>query len=91
MVLWIVGFASVFLWQRNIVDGLLIFRRGAAMPVPKLRPVAFNITDFGAVGDGVMDNTAAFERAVSAISKFRSRGGAQLNVPAGNWLTALSI
>lgn len=80
-------FASVFLWQRNIVDGLLTFRRAPGRPMPRLRPVAFNISDFGAVGDGGTDNTAAFERAISTIAKFGKRGGAQLNVPPGVWLT----
>lgn len=89
VVLWIVGFATLFCWQRNIVDGFLYFRRGVpAREFPKLRPVAFNLTDFGGVGDGKTDNTAAFERAVAAVGKFRRRGGAQLNVPAGRWLTA---
>lgn len=88
-ILWIVAFASVFIWQRNIVDGFLIFRRSLpARPFPKLRPVAFNLTDFGAVGDGVTINTEAFEKAVFAISKLGKKGGGQLNVPAGNWLTA---
>lgn len=89
MVLWIVGFASVFVWQRNIVDSLLVFRHGSpSSSLPMLRPMAFNITDFGAVGDGVTDNTVAFQRAILAISKMRNKGGAQLNVPSGNWLTA---
>ncbi|PPS16945.1 hypothetical protein GOBAR_AA03635 [Gossypium barbadense] len=52
------------------------------------RPFEFNITDFGGVGDGVTDDTAAFERAISAISKLGKRGGGQLNVPPGKWLTA---
>jgi len=56
--------------------------------MPKLRPIAFNLTDFGGVGDGFTINTEAFERAVSAISKFGKKGGAQLNVPPGRWLTA---
>lgn len=89
VVLWIVGFATLFCLQQNIVDGFLYFRRGVpAREFPKLRPVAFNLTDFGGVGDGKTDNTAAFERAVAAVGKFRRRGGAQLNVPAGRWLTA---
>lgn len=90
VVLWIVAFASVFVWQRNIVDGFFVFGRGVSRgkPLPRLRPVAFNLTDFGAVGDGVTVNTEAFERAISAISKLGKRGGAQLNVPPGRWLTA---
>lgn len=50
--------------------------------------MAFNLTDFGGVGDGLTLNTAAFERAVVAISKLGKKGGGQLNVPPGNWLTA---
>lgn len=88
-VLWIAAFASVFLWQRNVVvGGFMVFGRAPARPMPKLRPVAFNLTDFGGVGDGVTVNTEAFERAVSAISKLGKKGGAQLNVPPGRWLTA---
>lgn len=89
-VLWIAAFASVFVWQRNAVGGgLAVFWRwGPVRPMPKLRPVAFNLTDFGGVGDGVTVNTEAFERAVSAISKLGKRGGGQLNVPPGKWLTA---
>ncbi|KAI5585135.1 hypothetical protein BDE02_06G125300 [Populus trichocarpa] len=87
--LWIAAFASVFLWKRNPVGaGLAIFWRGPLRPMPQLRPVAFNLTDFGAVGDGATVNTEAFERAVSAISKLSKRGGGQLNVPPGRWLTA---
>lgn len=56
--------------------------------MPKLRPVVFNLKDFGGVGDGVSLNTEAFERGVFAISKLAKKGGGQLNVPAGKWLTA---
>ena len=54
----------------------------------EFRPIAFNVTDFGAVGDGVTDNTVAFERAVAAIAKLRKKGGAQFNVPPGVGLNA---
>ena len=47
----------------------------------------FNLTEFGGVGNGVTLNTAAFERAVLAISKLGKKGGGQLNVPPGYWLT----
>lgn len=87
-VLWIAAFASVFVWQRNIVDGFSFFKRVPARAMPRLRPVAFNLTDFGAVGDGVTLNTEAFEKAVLAISKLGKKGGGQLNVPPGLWLTA---
>ena len=42
------------------------------------------LTDFAGVGDGITDNTQAFEKAVSALSK---KGGGHLVVPAGIFLT----
>ncbi|KAL6972924.1 hypothetical protein U1Q18_027098 [Sarracenia purpurea var. burkii] len=85
--LWTVGFALIILCQRSAVDRLLALRRVVPppRPIPKLRHVAFNLSDFGAVGDGVTVNTKAFERAVSEIKR---RGGGQLNVQRGYWLTA---
>lgn len=56
--------------------------------MPRLRPIVLNLSDFGAVGDGRTLNTEAFESAVAAISRLRGKGGGQLNVPAGRWLTA---
>ncbi|KAL3825449.1 hypothetical protein ACJIZ3_021478 [Penstemon smallii] len=82
-------FLTVFYWQRDFTGGFLVFRFDfPSRQFPKLRPFAFNLTDFGAVGDGVTLNTAAFERAVMKISKLGKKGGGQLNVPPGNWLTA---
>lgn len=57
-------------------------------PFPKLRPHAFNLTDFGALGDGTTVNTRCFEDAIAAIKEVASDGGAQLNVGPGRWLTA---
>ncbi|KAL3363446.1 hypothetical protein AABB24_012628 [Solanum stoloniferum] len=88
-VLWIAVIFSVLLWQRDATTGILFFRRDFPVSqMPKLRTVAFNLTEFGGVGDGVTLNTAAFERAVLAISKLGKKGGGQLNVPPGYWLTA---
>lgn len=50
--------------------------------------MAFNLSDFGAVGNGKTVNTEAFERAVAEIGKLARRGGGQLNVQPGLWLTA---
>ncbi|GMY06500.1 probable polygalacturonase [Fagus crenata] len=71
MVLWVAEFASVFVWQRNIVDGFFVFGHGVTQgtPLPRLRTVVFNLMDFGGVGDGVIVNTEAFER---ATLQFRS-------------------
>jgi len=54
----------------------------AALPV--IPPARFNLSDYGAVGDGVTLNTAAFQKAVAAIEK---AGGGHLIVPAGTFKT----
>eukprot|EP00250_Pteridium_aquilinum_P013033 c21091_g1_i1 orf=822-2249(-) len=51
------------------------------------RPHSVTITEFGAVGDGVTVNTHAFQNAMFYLNSFADKGGAQLYVPAGNWLT----
>ncbi|XP_020093404.1 probable polygalacturonase [Ananas comosus] len=45
------------------------------------------LTDFGAVGDGVTSNTAAFTAAVAHLAQYELDGGAALVVPPGRWLT----
>ena len=55
------------------------------MPTPA-RDSTLDIRSFGAVGDGVTDNTRAFTAAMSAV---RASGrSVELVVPAGTWLTA---
>ncbi|XP_047338937.1 probable polygalacturonase [Impatiens glandulifera] len=87
-ILWIIGFTSIFIWQQNNAHGFLNFRPANQREIPNLRPVVFNLTDFGGIGDGVKVNTEAFEMAVHAISKLVKNGGGQLNVMAGVWVTA---
>ncbi|CAD6267565.1 unnamed protein product [Miscanthus lutarioriparius] len=59
-------------------------RRGPAAPP---RPHSVTITEFGAVGDGVTLNTVPFQNAVFYLRSFADKGGAQLYVPKGRWLT----
>lgn len=56
---------------------------------PKLdpRPHSVSISEFGAVGDGKTLNTGAFQNAIFYLNSFADKGGAQLYVPPGRWLT----
>ncbi|RRT77375.1 hypothetical protein B296_00019937 [Ensete ventricosum] len=51
------------------------------------RPHSVSVTEFGAVGDGITLNTKAFQNAIFYLHSFADKGGAQLFVPAGKWLT----
>ena len=51
---------------------------------PRFHRHQFDITEFGAIGDGVTKNTAAFAQAVAAAK--RAHGG-RIVVPPGKWLT----
>lgn len=51
------------------------------------RPHSVSVTEFGAVGDGKTLNTVAFQNAIFYLKSFVDKGGAQLYVPAGRWLT----
>lgn len=46
-----------------------------------------SVLEFGAVGDGKTLNTLAFQNAIFYLKSFADKGGAQLYVPAGKWLT----
>ena len=52
------------------------------------RPHTVSILEFGAVGDGKTLNTIAFQNAIFYLKSFADKGGAQLYVPPGKWLTA---
>ncbi|MGH8024354.1 MAG: glycoside hydrolase family 28 protein, partial [Limisphaerales bacterium] len=54
----------------------------AALPAIPDRSV--NLTNFAAVGDGATLNTAAFAKAIAALS---AQGGGELIIPQGFWLT----
>ncbi|WRX10204.1 Glycoside hydrolase [Theobroma cacao] len=51
------------------------------------RKHVMSIKDFGGVGDGETSNTDAFRKALVYMQRFSEKGGAQLNVPEGRWLT----
>lgn len=51
------------------------------------RKTIVSIEDFGGVGDGKTMNTRAFQKAIGYLKLFADKGGAQLNVPSGKWVT----
>ncbi|KAG6523692.1 hypothetical protein ZIOFF_013568 [Zingiber officinale] len=67
---------------RNGAEGYCNYKRSL-----NPRPHSVTITEFGAVGDGKTLNTVAFQNAVFYLRSFADKGGAQLYVPKGKWLT----
>lgn len=53
----------------------------------KYRNDKISITDFGGVGDGRTVNTKAFREAIYRIQHLRRRGGTELYIPPGVYLT----
>ncbi|XP_043721568.1 probable polygalacturonase [Telopea speciosissima] len=51
------------------------------------RQVVKSLSDFGGVGDGKTSNTEVFRRAIRYMARFGEKGGSQLNVPKGRWVT----
>ena len=53
------------------------------IPLPVIPPAVFNITNYGAIGDGTTLNTAAIQKTIDACS---AAGGGTVLVPAGKFL-----
>ncbi|KAJ6798688.1 putative polygalacturonase [Iris pallida] len=82
-VLLIVAVVGGSAWTAGAAHG----SRCKAVRTAVSRPHSVTVTEFGAVGDGVTLNTLAFQNAVFYLQSFANKGGAQLFVPAGRWLT----
>eukprot|EP00253_Pinus_taeda_P023049 PITA_23049 len=54
---------------------------------PSCRAKTVSIVEFGGVGDGTTLNTEAFKKAIAFLSGFSKKGGGQLYIPPGRWLT----
>lgn len=68
-------------------NGLVTDGQWRHVKSPQLRPHSVSILEFGAVGDGQTVNTVAFQNAIFYLRSFADKGGAQLYVPEGRWLT----
>jgi polygalacturonase len=55
-----------------------------APALPVIPPAVFNITSYGAIGDGVATNTSAIQAAIDAAS---AKGGGIVEMPAGVYLS----
>ena len=55
-----------------------------APPLPVIPSNSFNVTNYGAVGDGLTTNTAAIQSAINAAS---TAGGGTVEIPAGTFLS----
>ncbi|MCB0610887.1 MAG: hypothetical protein KDD12_24405, partial [Lewinella sp.] len=51
---------------------------------PRFPDFRVNITEFGAVGDGMVKNTQAIAAAIAAVAE---KGGGTVVIPRGIWLT----
>ncbi len=76
---WILTCATILSASISLGDEPVV---KVALPVIPKNSLA--ITDCGGIGDGLTLNTKAFEKAISQLAQ---KGGGQLDVPPGIWLT----
>jgi polygalacturonase len=79
-------FTNRIIFGLTIPFGLLVAACHPAPTAPAAAPpatVVRNVRDFGAVGDGQTKDTAAIQKAIAAAA---AAGGAEVLVPAGNYL-----
>ncbi|MDF2926692.1 MAG: glycoside hydrolase family 28 [Paenibacillaceae bacterium] len=69
---------------QQIIDGQTAGWATPEVLLPEIPQQVFQIGHYGAVGDGITDNTAAFHEAIRVCAQ---AGGGKLIIPAGLWLT----
>ncbi|HKI70079.1 MAG TPA: glycoside hydrolase family 28 protein, partial [Verrucomicrobiae bacterium] len=67
-----------------VLSGFLSVGALAAPPLPVIPHTTFNVTNYGAFGDGKTLDTAAIQKTIDAAS---AGGGGTVEVPAGKFLT----
>lgn len=65
-------------------EGIQADTKAYEVALPDIPARDFRITDYGAKGDGVTDNTEVFRLAIAACAE---AGGGRIVIPAGVWLT----
>jgi len=63
---------------------LLATARAVNPAMPRIPTRVFKVTDYGAVGNGVKDNTASIQKAINAAE---ATGGGIVEIPAGRFLS----
>lgn len=80
---WLLAFTNLLSLFRGDINNAICTETFKLDP----RPHSVSILEFGAVGDGKSLNTLAFQNAIFYLKSFADKGGAQLYVPPGKWLT----
>ncbi|MHA6249324.1 glycoside hydrolase family 28 protein [Pontibacter sp. CAU 1760] len=75
--------------SNNMLPATADIYEGIEFDMPRVQEPTFqnysvNVTDFGAVGDGLVKNTQAFESAIAAVA---AKGGGKVIISRGMWLT----
>lgn len=86
IILFVISVSNLFSKEEGQYDYLY---KNLPFEMPILNRPSFpankvSIIDFGGIGDGTALNTEAFAKAIDALS---AKGGGQLTVPSGVWLT----
>lgn len=74
-------------WSSLVNDGTITYLTGDRSPIDHTHTrlsAWYNVRDYGAVGDGVTDDTSAIDGALAAVEAV---GGGVLYFPKGNYLT----
>jgi len=74
---------------QNITLGTGLYFNGATLNVNSSSPIIFSVLEYGAVGDGVTNDTQAF---LDTLAACEAAGGGGIYIPAGNYyVTGLFI
>jgi polygalacturonase len=89
LTLFIVAFVSNLNAQKSVLVNEETIYDGIEFSMPKVKTTSFpnyevTITNFGAIGNGLIKNTDAFAKAIDDVS---SKNGGKVIVPRGIWLT----